>query len=335
MSSSAPRTKNPVPDWIQVPYPHVEECIISFPRKNILLVTINRPQFMNCLPVETTIELGALWRWYDSEPELRAAVFTGAGERAFCAGMDLKQRLDILNTNDVAHEYPHGGFGGMTNRTGKKPIIIACNGHAHGGGMEIVLNADVIFASPNADFRLPEVLRGVSALAGALPRCSKSRCHIVWGITPLPPPLLLKKKSKKKFMLPNVTLTQHATSRQLTSITTVVVLFGNHRTMDLVLTGRTLTLKEAVEWGLVKEVVPQEKLLERAIDYADEIAALCPDSVIISRLAAREAWETGISRATMRGQELWAENMLKSKNAAEGLAAYREKRKPKWYPSHL
>lgn len=105
--------------------------------------------------------------------------------------------------------------------------------------------------------------------------------------------------------------------------------------MDLVLTGRTLSLKEAVEWGLVKEIVPQEKLLERAIDYADGIAALCPDSVIISRLAAREAWETGISRATMRGQELWAENMLKSKNAAEGLAAYREKRKPKWYPSHL
>ncbi|KAI1302699.1 carnitinyl-CoA dehydratase [Xylaria venustula] len=284
-SSSAPRTKNPVPDWIQVAYPHVEECIVSFPRKHILLVTINRPQFMNCLPVETTIELGALWKWYDSEPELRAAVFTGSGEKAFCAGMDLKQRLDILNTNNVAHEYPSGGFGGMTNRTGKKPIIIACNGHAHGGGMEIVLNADVIFASPNADFRLPEVLRGVSALAGALPRC--------------------------------------------------MVLFGNHRTMDLVLTGRVLTLKEAVEWGLVKEIVPQEKLLERAIDYADEIAQLCPDSVIISRLAAREAWETGISRATMRGQELYAENMLKSKNAAEGLAAYREKRKPKWYPSHL
>ncbi|KAI1349506.1 carnitinyl-CoA dehydratase [Xylaria sp. FL0043] len=284
-TSSAPRTKNPVPDWIQVPYPHVEECIISFPRKHILLVTINRPQFMNCLPVGTTIELGALWKWYDSEPELRAAVFTGAGDRAFCAGMDLKERLDIINTSDVAHEYPSGGFGGMTNRTGKKPIIIACNGHAHGGGMEIVLNADVIFASPNADFRLPEVLRGVSALAGALPRC--------------------------------------------------MVLFGNHRTMDLVLTGRILTLKEAVEWGLVKEVVPQEKLLERAIDYADEIAALCPDSVIISRLAAREAWETGISRATLRGQELWAENMLKSKNAAEGLAAYREKRKPKWHPSHL
>ncbi|KAI1332320.1 carnitinyl-CoA dehydratase [Xylariaceae sp. FL0255] len=282
---SSPRTKNPIPDWIQVPYPHVGECIISFPRKHVLLVTINRPHAHNCLPVETTIELGALWKWYDSEPELRCAVFTGAGEKSFCAGMDLKQRLDILKTSNVPLEYPLNQFGGMTNRTGKKPIVVACNGHAHGGGMEIVLNADVIFASPNADFRLPEVLRGVSALAGALPRC--------------------------------------------------MMLFGNHRTMDLVMSGRVLTLKEAVEWGLVKEVVPQEKLLERAIEYAGEIAALCPDSVIISRLAAREAWETGVSRATMRGQELYADAMLRSKNAAEGLAAYKERRDPKWFPSHL
>lgn len=268
---------------------------------------------MNCLPVEATIELGALWSWYDSEPALRCAVFTGAGTRAFCAGMDLKQRLDIINTNDVALDYPRGGFGGMSNRTGKKPIVVACNGHAHGeyppylptiyfdsnlhflililtiaipgGGFEIVLNADVIFASPNASFRLPEVLRGVAALAGALPRC--------------------------------------------------MMLFGNHRTMDLCLSGRVLSVEEAVQWGLVKEIVPQEKLVSRALDYASDIAALCPDSVIISRLGAREAWETGVSRATIRGQELYADGMLKSKNAEEGLAAYREKRDPKWYPSHL
>ncbi|GJC91288.1 carnitinyl-CoA dehydratase [Colletotrichum higginsianum] len=259
---ATPRTRNPVPPWIQTPYPHVEHSLITFPRKHILLVTINRPGHMNCLPVEATIELGALWKWYDAEPELRCAVFTGAGNKAFCAGMDLKQRLNIIKTNDVAYEYPSGS-----------------------GGFEAILNADVIFASPNATFRLPEVLRGVSALAGALPRC--------------------------------------------------MVLFGNHRTMDLVLTGRTMSVKEAREWGLVKEIVPQEKLLERALDYAGQIAALSPDSVIISRLAAREAWETGVSRATMRGQELWAEAMLRSKNAEEGLAAYREKRSPKWFPSHL
>lgn len=154
-----------------------------------------------------------------------------------------------------------------------------------GGGFEAILNADVIFASPNATFALPEVLRGVSALAGALPR--------------------------------------------------VFHLFGNHRAMDLILTGRRLSVEEALSWGLVKEIVPQERLLNRALDYAKEIASLSPDSVIISRLAAREAWETGVSRATMRGQELWAENMLRSENASEGLAAYREKREPVWKKSHL
>ncbi|KAK1705743.1 carnitinyl-CoA dehydratase [Colletotrichum lupini] len=282
---ATPRTKKPVPSWIENPYPHIEHSLISFPRKYILLVTINRPEHMNCLPVEATIELGALWKWYDAEPELRCAVFTGVGTKAFCAGMDLKQRLDIIKTNDVAFDYPPGQFAGMSNRTGRKPIIVACNGHAHGGGFEVILNADVIFASPNATFRLPEVLRGVSALAGALPRC--------------------------------------------------MMLFGNHRTMDLILTGRTLSVEEAHNWGLVKEIVPQERLLERALDYASQIAGLSPDSVIISRLAAREAWETGVSRATMRGQELWAEAMLRSKNSTEGLAAYREKRDPKWFPSHL
>lgn len=69
---------------------------------------------------------------YDAEPELRCAIFTGAGDKAFCAGMDLKQRLALVETNDVAHEYPSGGFGGCSNRTGKKPIVVACNGHAHG-----------------------------------------------------------------------------------------------------------------------------------------------------------------------------------------------------------
>ncbi|KAF8857255.1 carnitinyl-CoA dehydratase [Acephala macrosclerotiorum] len=282
---SVPRTTNPVPDWIENPYPHLEHSLVSFPSKHVLLVTINREEFMNCLPVEATIELGALWKWYDAEPELRCAVFTGAGKRAFCAGMDLKQRLNIIKTKEVAFEYPHGGFAGMSNRVGKKPIIVACNGHAHGGGFEVVLNADVIFASPNATFCLPEVLRGVSALAGALPRA--------------------------------------------------MLLFGNHRTMDLILTGRRLSVEEALSWGLVKEIVAQEQLLARAIAYAMEIAEKSPDSVIISRLGAREVWETGVSRATMRGQELYAEAMLRSQNSAEGLAAYKEKRKPRWLPSYL
>lgn len=146
---SVPRTKNAVPSWIEVPYPHLEHSLVSFPVKHVLLVTINRPDYRNCLPVEATIELGALWKWYDSEPELRCAVITGAGDKAFCAGMDLKQRLDILKTNEVALEYPQGGFGGMSNRTGKKPIVVACNGHAHGMFSHVLSQFDSDSLSPS------------------------------------------------------------------------------------------------------------------------------------------------------------------------------------------
>ena len=87
---------------------------------------------MNCLSLEASSELGLLWRWYDSEPGLRCAVFTAAGDKAFCSGMDLKQRLGLIEAKATAIEMPSGGFAGMTNRNGIKPIIVACNGHAHG-----------------------------------------------------------------------------------------------------------------------------------------------------------------------------------------------------------
>jgi enoyl-CoA hydratase/carnithine racemase len=79
----------------------------------------------------------------------------------------------------------------------------------------------------------------------------------------------------------------------------------------------------------------QEQLLARVLAYTVEIAEKKPDSVIISRLGAREVWETGVNRATMSGQELYAEAMLRSQNSAEGHPAYHEKRKPRRLPSYL
>lgn len=121
-----------MPEWVTQPHPHMEYSLITFPRKHVVLVTINRPQAMNCLPFEATVELVAFWKWYDTDPGLRCAVITGSGQKAFCAGMDLKQRLDVINSNETTQDYPHDGFGGMSNRRGKKPVVVACNGHAHG-----------------------------------------------------------------------------------------------------------------------------------------------------------------------------------------------------------
>jgi enoyl-CoA hydratase/carnithine racemase len=70
--------------------------------------------------------------------------------------------------------YPPTGFAGLSRRLGKKPIIAAVNGHAHGGGFEIALNSDLVLASPNANFRLPDIARGTAAMMGAFPRICRN-----------------------------------------------------------------------------------------------------------------------------------------------------------------
>lgn len=83
-------------------------------------------------------------------------------------------RLEIEKLDELALakavSYPPTGFAGLTRRNGKKPMIAACNGHAHGGGFEIILNCDLVIAAEHADFKLPDSARGTGALCGGLPR---------------------------------------------------------------------------------------------------------------------------------------------------------------------
>ncbi len=143
---------------------------ISFPTPQILLVIFNRPKALNCINIPSHWELNALFEWYDNEPSLRVAVVTGMG-RAFCAGADLKE-WDGQNSSgdDVRRDMPPSGFGALSRRAGKKPVIAAVNGLAYGGGMEMCTNLDMVVAAKSATFALPEVKRGVVAIAGALPR---------------------------------------------------------------------------------------------------------------------------------------------------------------------
>jgi len=111
-----------------------------------------------------------IFDWFDKEPNLRVAIVTGAGKKAFCAGQDLielgKIRSSPVKPSPPSMRHPPGGFGGISRRSGKKPIIAAVNGFALGGGFEIVLNCDMVVASPTATFGLPEALRGIYAAAG-------------------------------------------------------------------------------------------------------------------------------------------------------------------------
>ncbi|KAK6344325.1 hypothetical protein TWF696_007965 [Orbilia brochopaga] len=162
------------PSSLETTPPATKHVILSFPTPHILLVTINRPNQRNSLPYAAHWELHVVWTWYDAEPSLRAAIITGAGSKAFCAGQDLIE-LGTLTEDDFKNRpwelrHPPGRFAGLSGRAGKKPVIAAVNGFAFGGGFEIVLNCDMVVASPLASFSLPEALRGVYAAAGGLPR---------------------------------------------------------------------------------------------------------------------------------------------------------------------
>ncbi|SLM40752.1 carnitinyl-dehydratase [Lasallia pustulata] len=160
------------------PLPAATYALVEIPAPHVLLVTMNLAAQMNALPMKAVWEMDRIWRWFDNEPELRVGIITGAGTKAFSAGMDLKERQKLGETTDYPTtarlNYPSTGFAGLSRRVGRKPIIAACNGHAHGGGFEVVLNSDIVLASPNADFRLPDVLRGTAALAGAFPRLCRT-----------------------------------------------------------------------------------------------------------------------------------------------------------------
>ncbi|KAK3688252.1 ClpP/crotonase-like domain-containing protein [Podospora appendiculata] len=158
-----------LPDALTTPPPPLQNVLVSFPAPHVLLITLNRPAQLNALPAAQHPALAGLYAWYDAEPWLRCAVLTGAG-RAFCAGADLKEWNDTNATGTNITRWDQAGFGGLSNRVGKKPVVAAVNGLCLGGGMEMVVNCDIVLAAAGARFGLPEVGVGVVAVAGALPR---------------------------------------------------------------------------------------------------------------------------------------------------------------------
>lgn len=162
----------------KTPPPETLSTKVLFPTPSTLLIVLNNPKSLNCLSTAVHWSLDALLSWYDNEPSLRCAIITGAG-RAFCAGADLKE-WNESNARAAKGEgsgqrvMPASGFGAVSRRSGKKPLIGAINGLAFGGGMEMVANLDMVVAAKSAQFSLPEVKRGVVAIAGALPRIART-----------------------------------------------------------------------------------------------------------------------------------------------------------------
>lgn len=140
---------------------------IKVDRKGPLtVITINRPEVYNALHTEAHMELHEIFNDFSADPDQWVAILTGAGDKAFCSGNDLKAQA-----GRGARPMAPTGFGGITARFDcNKPLIAAVNGVAMGGGFELALACDIVVAAENAKFALPEPRVGLAAIAGGLLR---------------------------------------------------------------------------------------------------------------------------------------------------------------------
>ena len=245
----------------------------------ILEVTLDRPK-ANAVDLKTSRELGEIFADFRDNPELRVAIITGAGEKFFCPGWDLKSAND---GDEVDDDYGVGGFGGMQELPNlNKPIIAAVNGICCGGGLEIALSTDIILAAEHASFALPEINSGTVADAASIKLPKRIPYHIA---------------------------------------------------MEMLLTGRWLDAQEANRWGFVNEILTADKLMERAWEVAETIAAGPPLVMAAIKEVVRDAedskFQDALDRVTSR-QLKTVDTLYGSEDMLEGFKAFAEKRDPVW-----
>ncbi len=141
----------------------------------ILEVTLDRPK-ANAIDLHTSRLMGETFRDFRDDPELRIAIVCTAGEKFFCAGWDLKAAAD---GDAVDGDYGVGGFGGLQELRGlNKPVIAAVSGMAVGGGFELMLSADLIYAADHSTFALPEIKAGTLADAATIKLPKRIPYHV-------------------------------------------------------------------------------------------------------------------------------------------------------------
>jgi enoyl-CoA hydratase/carnithine racemase len=248
-------------------------------KDHVARVTLNRPDRLNAVDQPTEAELIRVWEAIERDRDIRVVVLTGAGERAFCTGADMKGGSGSSGLEYWAAPRP-GGFGGIALRdTLDVPVIARVNGHALGGGMEMVLGCDIVVAAANATFGLPEPRVGRLALDGGIALLARRVPHV--------------------------------------------------QAMGMLLTGRRIDAAEALRFGLVNEVVPQQELDDGVSRWVADILACAPLSVRAIKQMVRAGAGLSAKEAQMLRLPALIE-ALRSSDQDEGVRAFQEKRPPQW-----
>lgn len=146
---------------------------------HVARVMIDRPERMNAVDLATEKELIRIWEAIEKDRDVRVVVLTGSGDRAFSTGADMKSGDTSLSGMEYWAASRPGGFGGIALRdTLDVPVIARVNGHALGGGMEMVLGCDIVVAVENASFGLPEPRVGRLALDGGIALLARRIPHV-------------------------------------------------------------------------------------------------------------------------------------------------------------
>jgi len=245
---------------------------------DLVWLTIERPEVLNCLSFPTLKRLRTLCAELGRDLSIRCILITGAGDKAFCAGADLKERRTM-----AAERVPH--FVRNIRRVMDdvealpQPTVAVVNGFAFGGGTELLLACDLRIAATTAQFGLTETTLAIIPGAGGTQRLPR--------------------------------------------------LVGRSRAKDLILTGRKLDAAEAERIGLVNRIAAPGELTQAARELARSIAENGPVAV----RAAKAAIDQGGEHALKQGLEIEArcyERVLPTQDRLEALAAFAEKRKPRY-----
>jgi enoyl-CoA hydratase/carnithine racemase len=251
---------------VERPAPHLAELIMD------------RPEALNALSTEQARLLRDAVREVVADRQVSVVLLCSALSQAFCVGADLKERARLDDDQlGVQREVLLEAFGAMLGV--EVPTIAAVAGYALGGGCELALACDLIVASDDAVFGLPEV--GLGLVPGG-------------GGTQL-------------------------LSRRV----------GLNRALDLILTGRRVSAAEALDLGLSDRGAPTGSARTAARQLAEQIAAQSPISLRAAKRAVREGYETDLATGLDLEDQAWREAAL-SVDRREGVAAFNERRTPRW-----